>query len=197
MTTPDPDSKMRILLAARKLFATKGFDGTTVRQICEEAGVNVALVSYHFGGKENMFPALFDSFFFPNERIAAINREMEPLEGVKLIIREVTRFRGQDPELISIIQQEVILNTSRVHKIREHVVPIWNLLQYWLTEGRTQGVFHFRSLDTAFMSIVGTLLFHRDSDYWKVMKVEEHISMDEMIEDMTAFILGGLRVQAS
>ncbi|BBH24391.1 TetR family transcriptional regulator [Paenibacillus baekrokdamisoli] len=195
MTIPDNDSKMRILLAARKLFATKGFDGTTVRQICEEAGVNVALVSYHFGGKENMFPALFDSFFFPNEMIAAMDREMDPLEGLKFIISEVTRFRGKDPELISIIQQEVIMNTPRVHKIREHVVPIWNLLQHWLVEGRKHGVFHYRSLDTALMSTVGTLLFHQDSDYWKVMKVDDQVSIDEMIEDITAFILGGLQVK--
>ena len=47
--------KIRILLAAKKLFAKQGFDGTSVRQICEEAGANVALVSYYFGGKEKVF----------------------------------------------------------------------------------------------------------------------------------------------
>ncbi|MFC4768110.1 TetR family transcriptional regulator [Effusibacillus consociatus] len=63
MQDQQQDVKMRILLAAKKLFAKQGFDGTSVRQICEEAGANVALVSYHFGGKENVFHALFDTFF--------------------------------------------------------------------------------------------------------------------------------------
>lgn len=65
MAAAESEMKMRILLAAKKLFAKQGFDGTSVRQICEEAGANVALVSYYFGGKENVFRALFENFFFP------------------------------------------------------------------------------------------------------------------------------------
>lgn len=54
------DSKLRILQSAKSLFASHGFDRTTVRQICEDADVNIALVSYHFGGKEKVFQALFE-----------------------------------------------------------------------------------------------------------------------------------------
>ena len=43
--------KERILDAAERLFARHGFYGISVRDITEAAGVDVALVSYHFGGK--------------------------------------------------------------------------------------------------------------------------------------------------
>lgn len=191
MTTGDADIKIRILLAAKKLFAQHGFEKTTVRQICEEAGANVALVSYHFGGKENMFGALFENFF-PNGQIAGAAPSLDPVEGVKLIIREVTKFRYSDKQLIRIIQQEIIMNTDRIQKIREHVMPMWRLLRRWLKQGEDLGLFHFRSLDNALMSVVSTLLFHRDTEYWSIILEEELPTLEIMIEDLTAFIMGGL-----
>ncbi|MGO4182307.1 TetR/AcrR family transcriptional regulator [Paenibacillus sp. TAF43_2] len=192
MTTGDADIKIRILSAAKKLFAENGFDKTTVRQICEEAGANVALVSYHFGGKENMFYALFD-YYFPNNQIAELDpMQLDPVEGVRLIVREVTNFRYSDYQLINIIQQEVIMNTDRIEKIRKHVMPMWGKLRYWLKEGREQGLFQFNSLDNTLFSIIGTLLFHRNSQYWAILHEEERSSKEAIVEDLTLFILGGL-----
>ncbi|KRE32613.1 TetR/AcrR family transcriptional regulator [Paenibacillus sp. Soil522] len=192
MTTGDADIKIRILLAAKKLFAQYGFEKTTVRQICEEAGANVALVSYHFGGKENMFGAIFESFI-PNYQIAGVDPSLDPVQGIKLIIREVTKFRYSDKELVCIIQQEIIMNTDRIKKIREHVMPTWRLLRRWLKQGGEQGLFHFRSLDTTLMNIVGTLLYHRHMEYWAVLLEDEPPTLEIMTEELTAFIMGGLQ----
>ncbi len=52
-------AKERILDAAEHLFARHGFDGVSVRDITAAAGVDVALVSYHFGGKRELFAAVF------------------------------------------------------------------------------------------------------------------------------------------
>ncbi|OMF24937.1 hypothetical protein BK133_21930 [Paenibacillus sp. FSL H8-0548] len=191
MTTGDADIKNRILLAAKKLFAQYGYEKTTVRQICEEACANVALVSYHFGGKENMFGALFETYF-PNEQITGIERSLDAVEGVKLIIREVTKFRYSDKQLICIIQQEIIMNTDRIQKIRHHVMPLWKMLREWLKQGKEQGLFHYQSLDTTLMSIIGTLLFHRHTDYWAVLLEEEQPSLEAVIEDLTTFVMNAL-----
>lgn len=48
-----PDTRTRILTAARAVFADKGRDAT-VREICAAAGVNGAAINYHFGSKEGM-----------------------------------------------------------------------------------------------------------------------------------------------
>ncbi|HNO01068.1 MAG TPA: TetR family transcriptional regulator, partial [Chitinophagaceae bacterium] len=39
---------------AEKLFAEKGYNGTSVRDIAEKAGINLAMVSYYFGSKEKL-----------------------------------------------------------------------------------------------------------------------------------------------
>jgi AcrR family transcriptional regulator len=49
------DTRQRILDAATALFAAQGFRRVTVRDICQEAGANVAAVNYHFGDKLSLY----------------------------------------------------------------------------------------------------------------------------------------------
>ncbi|MEM6947355.1 MAG: TetR/AcrR family transcriptional regulator [Pseudomonadota bacterium] len=53
------DRRTRILNAAERLFAERGYDAVTLRAIAREAGVDVALASYHFGRKADLFEAAF------------------------------------------------------------------------------------------------------------------------------------------
>lgn len=61
-------SKEDILDAAERLFARRGFDGTSMREIAQAAGVAQALLHYHFRTKEGLFEAMFA------RRSGAINR---------------------------------------------------------------------------------------------------------------------------
>ncbi|MGH9764416.1 MAG: CerR family C-terminal domain-containing protein [Blastocatellia bacterium] len=49
------DARTRLLNASGKLFAARGYAGVSVRELAQEAGVNIASVNYHFGGKENLY----------------------------------------------------------------------------------------------------------------------------------------------
>ena len=51
--------QMQIINVAEKLFAEKGFAATSVRDIANEADVNVSMISYYFGSKEKLAEALF------------------------------------------------------------------------------------------------------------------------------------------
>ena len=53
------DKQKKILDVAEELIATKGFDATSVRDICSKAGINVAMISYYFGSKEKMMTFLY------------------------------------------------------------------------------------------------------------------------------------------
>lgn len=44
-----------ILFAAEKLFAEKGFEGTSTREISKAANVNISMISYYFGSKEKLY----------------------------------------------------------------------------------------------------------------------------------------------
>ncbi|MBL0233473.1 MAG: TetR/AcrR family transcriptional regulator [Chitinophagaceae bacterium] len=53
------DKQLAIMETAETLFAEKGFNGTSVRDIAEKAQVNLAMISYYFGSKEKLLEALF------------------------------------------------------------------------------------------------------------------------------------------
>lgn len=49
------NAEQKIVEVATKLFARNGFEGASTRDICKEAGVNISLISYYFGGKEGLY----------------------------------------------------------------------------------------------------------------------------------------------
>lgn len=78
-TQESRDTHDRILAAAQKLFADKGFDLTSVRDITTEAGCNVASVNYHFGGKDNLYLETFRSMLadLREQRLSVLDELIE------------------------------------------------------------------------------------------------------------------------
>jgi AcrR family transcriptional regulator len=86
-----------IIKAVRRVFAEKGFDGTTTRELAEEAGVSEALLFKHFPHKEALFSAMLQSCC--NEQdLAKIERlyAVEPSASTLVLLVHflVSRFMG-------------------------------------------------------------------------------------------------------
>ena len=56
-------TRNRLLAAARKLFAEKGFDAATVREITGRAGANLGAITYHFGSKQALYHTVLEQVF--------------------------------------------------------------------------------------------------------------------------------------
>jgi AcrR family transcriptional regulator len=70
---PGPSStRSEILVSARTLFASRGYHGTTVRDIAADAGVNAALVHHYFGSKEQVFVAAMNLPLNPADLISRL-----------------------------------------------------------------------------------------------------------------------------
>ena len=54
----ETNTKERLLEEASRLFSQFGYNGTSVRQLAEKSGVNIAAVTYHFGGKPGLYIAV-------------------------------------------------------------------------------------------------------------------------------------------
>ena len=66
---PEPGTKERILDAAERLFSSQGVAATSIRAITAEAGVNVAAVHYHYGGRDELLRAVLQ------RRLGGVNEE--------------------------------------------------------------------------------------------------------------------------
>ena len=82
----------RLLDAAENLFAEKGFDGTSIREITSQAKCNLAAVNYHFGGKEKLYSEVF-------------RRRMIAMRDVRIAgIEEVMSQTDHEPTLEELIR---------------------------------------------------------------------------------------------
>ena len=61
MSLKDVETRQRLLTAASRLFAERGFAKVTVRDICRQARANVAAVNYHFHGKTGLYEEVLRS----------------------------------------------------------------------------------------------------------------------------------------
>lgn len=59
----DDDSRARLIVAARRSFASVGFEGASTRRIAGDAGVAQSLLLYHFGSKDALWRAVMDDLF--------------------------------------------------------------------------------------------------------------------------------------
>lgn len=104
-----------ILLAAEELFATKGFNGTSTREIAKEARVNVSMISYYFGSKEKLFEQLFqfrmnESLAFSKEIMA--NDSLNEWEKLNVVItRYIFRVKTLK-NFYLILQREQLTNKN-------------------------------------------------------------------------------------
>lgn len=74
------NSKQRILQAATKLFAAQGFEGTSIRQICKEADANICMISYFWGGKQELYNGIIEDLIEKQTKYAKtfIDFDIEP-----------------------------------------------------------------------------------------------------------------------
>ena len=73
-------SKQRILDSATKLFAQKGYDSVGIREICKEANANICMISYFWGGKQELYKGIVDNLIERQTEYAKsfLNLDIEP-----------------------------------------------------------------------------------------------------------------------
>ncbi|GEM_PF-77464 len=101
-----------LVAAAKKVFALKGYAGTTVREIAKEAGVNLSLVSYHFAGKEGLYRTCIETFgrarLNDAERLLQTPATSDEFAlRFQLFVGEIFKSYVEEPELTLMVQREV------------------------------------------------------------------------------------------
>lgn len=138
------DARELLLNAAIPLFAKKGFSGTSVKDIADKAGVNVALVSYHFGGKEGLYKTCIENF--GKNRLAATERILQPAQTreecrvrIEMFIEDVTDWFSSEPDLCSIVQREAEMNFAIAEDVfMKTFVKIFKVFASFIKAGQTK-----------------------------------------------------------
>ena len=143
---PPADSRQALLLAARRVFADRGFEGATVKDLADEAGVNVSLVSYYFGGKEGLYRECLLNF--AEERWQTILRILKPAESpdelrtrLQLLAEEMAEVHVKEPDLCRIIHRDIQTLTPAVVDIfKNGFFKIFETLVTFLKSAEKKGL---------------------------------------------------------
>jgi AcrR family transcriptional regulator len=93
------DTRLRIITAARQLFARHGYEGTSIRAIAKNAEANIGAVNYHFRSKENLYWAVMTDIHTSAEAvIRSLAESSRSLQDFS--VKVFDQFMG-DPEFIN------------------------------------------------------------------------------------------------
>ena len=210
-----PDTRERILDAAERLFMESGYEGTSMRMITGEAGVNLAAVNYHFGSKEALMQEVFRRRldWLNEERMRVLDRlEAEaggqPVKpslivdaffgtllrmaedegrGGMTFLRLIGRTLTEPSEFIrAFLAHEYKTVMDRYKEALFRALPD-------VPKAEIVWRFHFMLGATSY-AIAGTDALRIVTD-WGIEPQEADEGLDKLLPRLMSFLLGGLRAQ--
>ena len=165
MSTPEMTTQEKILAAAREEFAARGLDGARVDRIARAAGVNKAMIYYHFHSKERLYETVVEQFLESVKTF--LDRVLTEAADLDSLLLEVSEFYGRvfetSREMPPIMLREMAAGGDRARTLfikmfAEVDAPrkIRALFESEMRKGRV------RKVDTpqTFVSFVGMNLFY-------------------------------------
>jgi AcrR family transcriptional regulator len=111
MPTKSDHTKEKILHAALHEFSVHGLAGARVEEIAKAAGVNKAMIYYHFPGKESLFNELFQAEMeLLRQEIASVlhERDTSSAADMTLAVKELLKYVTSKKELLKILVSETV-----------------------------------------------------------------------------------------
>jgi AcrR family transcriptional regulator len=197
------DTKTRILDAAGQVFADRGFEKATVREICRRANVNLASVNYYFGDKERLYIETV-------KQAHRLRMEQAPLpewgpnvpaeqrlrDFVGILLHRMLRVKTA-PWHTRLMMSEVLNPTSACRELaEEYFRPQFELLLRMIDElAPCEMPGHVRQ-KVAF-SVVGQCLYYRLAGEVVALLVDdetrsEHFTIEALTDHITRLSLAAL-----
>lgn len=138
------DRKNQILDAADKLFAVKGFDGTSTSDILEDVGIARGTLYHHFKSKEDIMDALIDRYsdrLLSDALEVAKNKDIPVLDRIVQVVMSMNLSGGSSEEIMDHIHrpQNALMHQKIERVIIQGVTPI---LAEIILEGVELGMFN-------------------------------------------------------
>ncbi|MFI6392376.1 TetR/AcrR family transcriptional regulator [Nonomuraea sp. NPDC050540] len=134
-----------IVKVATQLFAALGYDGTSTRQIADAAGLNIATVNYHVGGKRELYLTVMERAHTAEratlEASLARLSGADPVEAIHRLIDDYLDFCLEHPEVPALWMHRWLSDASDLTDLeRQYVRPLVDAVTRALEPAVTAGV---------------------------------------------------------
>ncbi|WP_143825659.1 TetR/AcrR family transcriptional regulator [Nannocystis exedens] len=163
-TTPDGREErgdrtaQALLAAARSAFSRGGYAAASVRDIARAAGVNPALVRYHFGSKEGLYRKVIDEAMsgLRTRLLAAFHQAGAPRERIHRVIGAYLDHLAQERDFPRLIQRALLNNDPHLRRVaHEYLHPLVDTLKPFVGR-RVAGT--LGSLEEVIVSVFGAII---------------------------------------
>jgi AcrR family transcriptional regulator len=117
-------TRTHILQTVPSIFASHGFAGASTRQLASAAGVNIATIAYHFGGKQGLYEAVLDAVY---ERILATPipnlTSGSPANRVRTLVATVYSKAREERDGIRVLLRHVMSHGSLPRTVQDKWTP--------------------------------------------------------------------------
>lgn len=145
-TTPAADDTTRgkILATALRVFAERGFEGARTRDIAEQAGANLGLITYYFENKETLWREAVTCAFAELEReltdAMAAHVGDDARRQLEQLARRFVRFVARKPEFMRLMNDEGKQDSARMRWLVDRFVrPMHENLRGLIAAGQARG----------------------------------------------------------
>lgn len=205
MTT---DSREHLIAAAKKVFALKGYDGATVKDLAEEAQLNVSLISYYFEGKEGLFRACLESFGTTRnqsaERILQPPKNLQEFEiRLKMFLTEFIEHHINEPHITAILHRDFCNNMPLMKDIfRNNFYKLFENLLAFFEHAKQNQILRsdldvFVSAGLFFSGIVHSLRLDDTIKEITGKTMTQSTYRDQVINEAIKNLLNGIKFGAS
>ncbi|MEO8172598.1 MAG: TetR family transcriptional regulator [Sediminibacterium sp.] len=177
------DKKEHIMNIAIELFAEKGFEGSSIRDLATRADVNVAMVNYYFGSKDKLFEAIVEykaSFLRGKMDEIEADKTMTEIEKVDLIIENFVNKILSNPSFHRILHQELLMGEREA--MHENIVKVFvrniTTLRNIIELGVKKKVFKKVDPELTMATLIGTINQVMLSKAMCCMLMDREISFD-------------------
>lgn len=113
-------SKERIFQAAVSLFAQKGFNAVSTREIVKKAGVNIAMIKYYFGGKIGILKAIINEAYEKHHQaITGVEEHLSSRDHVRVVIKNFIAFFRVNTELAIVAFDVIPYDIPEILELKE------------------------------------------------------------------------------
>lgn len=139
------DVRSQILQVATRLFASRGFDATSIGAIADEVGIRKPSLLYHFPSKNDLRLAVLDQLLehwsdvLPRLLMATAGGEPR----FDVLMREIFAFFSEDPDRARLLVREVLDRPDDMRRrLESHVRPWVRIVADYIERGQASGEVH-------------------------------------------------------
>jgi AcrR family transcriptional regulator len=169
-TLDKTETKDRILFAAKKEFAEKGFDGARMGSIAKRACANQALLHYYFEGKDKLYEEVLNRLFgLDRTQLLSeflLKTDLSPSENLYLIIYFMAQLHMEatDPDLHRIISREIAEDRTQIKTlIRNYFIPQLTLMEKIIEKGINSGEFEKTNPYFVILGFLSIIMFYKSN----------------------------------